>query len=116
MTALTTQEEMLGLLAATVIAKAGGVVTFDEYDNLMARERYFAPIMWCQGWGQPQLLKSNQDKLCVFAACRMGIVRQIDDCRYEVTQKGLDMLPRNPPATPKIEPLRSYRGGDKWLP
>lgn len=72
---LTYQEQSCARLAASVISEAGGSVTFDEYDNLMLPRHYFRPFNWVAGWGLSRAdQKANSDKMCVFAACKMGLV------------------------------------------
>lgn len=72
-------EKINGELAAKVIEEDGGFVTFDRYDKLMFCKRYLIPLIWNAGWGLSfSYKKANNDKLCVFAACTMGIVEQTD--------------------------------------
>jgi len=73
---LSDVEKCLGTLACEKILSRGGVVTFAEYDALMYEVKYFFPISWIAGWGDPVLWKRNNDKLCAFAAVRMGLIRQ----------------------------------------
>jgi hypothetical protein len=79
------REMMLATLAARKVEEAGGAVTFEQFDGLMAPEGYFAPASWASGWGLPRAQrKANTDKLCAFAACKAGLLRQTDT-GYEVT-------------------------------
>ncbi len=71
---LTELEKENGTKAFEVIKKAGGQVTFDEFDKLMSEVRYWYPIHW--GWAGAHMGKPNGDKLCVFSACAMGLVKQ----------------------------------------
>jgi hypothetical protein len=76
MSCLRDREIELGQLATSTIAKAGGHVTFDEYDRLMYPVVYFPPINWAIGWGLPgPLRKANHDKMCVFMAVKHGLVK-----------------------------------------
>lgn len=70
------QQRSLGELAAAVISHHGGVLTFAQYDEVMYPVRYYAPINWADGWGNPVLHKMNNDKLCVFTAISLGLVVQ----------------------------------------
>ncbi len=70
-------EKANGRKALEVVMRAGGEVTFSEYDKLMAKEIYFAPAHW--GWAGTHSGKPNGDKLCVFAACEMGLLEQTKD-------------------------------------
>lgn len=78
MSELSEHERQLGRLAAEVVRDAGGSVTFDQYDGLMAKQRYFAPLNWIDGWGDSVVHRKNNDKLCAFAACQMGLLMQTD--------------------------------------
>jgi hypothetical protein len=64
--------------AVKVVEDAGGVVTFDEYDRLMWPIRYISPVEWIAGWGNPTLHKANNDKLCAFAAVKLGLLKQTE--------------------------------------
>lgn len=79
--------------ALKTVAAAGGCVTFDQYDTLMRSVVYFVPITWIAGWGDPVLHKSNNDKLCAFAAVELGLLKQTDT-GYTVsydTSRGADL-------------------------
>lgn len=83
---LTPSEQSCARLAASVISEAGGSVSFDEYDDLMRYRRYFRPFNWVAGWGLSYAdQKANSDKMCVFAACKMGLVVQTDAGYRSVT-------------------------------
>ena len=71
------QERNNALKAVEVIRRAGGRITFNEYDKAMAGIQYFIPLSWCIGWGlTPLARKANTDKLCVFKACQLGLIKQ----------------------------------------
>lgn len=97
---MTDSELSLGRKAASVIAHAGGELSLAEYDLAMGAVLYFAPMgisgeffPWMDGWGLsryvprgdqagkrlPGLGKQNHDKLCVFAAVKMGLVESFPD-------------------------------------
>lgn len=62
-------------IAADLVAAHGGFLSFDKYDELMYRK----PIIsfWITGWGLGlSSHKRNIDKLCAFAACELGILKQ----------------------------------------
>ena len=73
---LSSQEEALGRLAASKVCAFGGRVTFAEYDAIMRAELYFSPISWIAGWGDHSVWKANNDKLCAFAAVKMGLLKK----------------------------------------
>lgn len=71
-------EKKNALKAVSVINKAGGKITFRQYDKTMFNEKYFIPLSWgVIGHGLPRpLFKKNMDKLCVFTACQLGLAEQ----------------------------------------
>ena len=72
-----TTENACAKIAFDVVERAGGSITFEEYDSAMAMETYFTPINWIAGWGLSRAdKKANDDKQCAFAACRLGLLRQ----------------------------------------
>lgn len=77
-------EESCAKVALGVVERAGGSITFADYDAAMAKEFYFPPMHWLSGWGLSRSAKrSNDDKMCAFAACKAGVLRQTD-VGYEV--------------------------------
>ena len=77
---LSWQEQHCAKAAVEVIKKNGGTIAFDEYDKAMYQVIYFSPISWASigfdlGY---KTKKMNKDKLCVFAACKAGMVRQTE--------------------------------------
>jgi hypothetical protein len=77
MVTLSDREKSIGRIAASVVQEAGGTISFAKYDRMMFPKCYFAPINWIEGWGlSKREWKQNNDKLAVFAAVRMGLVRQ----------------------------------------
>ena len=74
-----------GRLAHKVVVANNGKVTFAEYDSLMRSIKYFTPITWIAGWGNSVVWKANNDKLCAFAACKMGLLIQTKE-GYEDAQ------------------------------
>jgi hypothetical protein len=84
---LTYKEQTLGRLAHSVVQSGGGSLSFTEYDAEMAKEIYFAPFHWCAGLGLgKKAWRANNDKLCAFAACRMGLLKKTAT-GYEVVKK-----------------------------
>lgn len=80
---LRVREEELGRLAAAVVARNGGFMSFEDYDEAMLGEYYFAPLSWAAGWELPYLMKKgNDDKLCAFAAVEMGLLVQSECIGY----------------------------------
>lgn len=71
-------------LATEIIKKAGGEVTFDEYDKLMSGQKYFVPMRW--GWHGTVGRRPDADKLCVFTACRLELVEKTDAGYKVITQ------------------------------
>jgi hypothetical protein len=78
----------LGRLAARTVRDNGGFITFDEYDQLMRKAEYIPPLTWIYGWGDPELYRSNCDKLCAFRAVEMGLLEQTDD-GYKIVSGGV---------------------------
>ena len=76
MSVLTTLETENAKIARRVVATFGGKISFADYDKAMKRENYFVPLSWCAGWGDRVLFKENNDKLCAFAACKIGLLEQ----------------------------------------
>ena len=83
---LSDQEIACAQVAVSALDACGGRATFDEYDREIGsqispgRPKYpiWAPVNWCFGWGDPALLRRNNEKLAVFAAVKAGFVRLID--------------------------------------
>ena len=74
---MSEQEQRLARQAADVIAAWGGFVSFNDYDALMSRVFYFAPLHWVCSLARPRSVgKANTDKLCAFAAVKMGLITQ----------------------------------------
>ena len=72
--------------AVRVVRDAGGSITFDAYDAAMGPIPIWTPINWTCGWGlYGKDRKANLDKMCVFVACRMGLLRQTET-GYEVVE------------------------------
>lgn len=72
-------ERRLALYAVEVVMNNGGYCTFDQFDDGMKKYNYWAPIHWISGWGTPWLKKSNDDKMCAFIACDLGLINQSSD-------------------------------------
>ena len=72
-----TPERQCAKEAARVIREAGGTVTYDAYDRAAGQATFFAPLSWCQGWGDPALLRHNTAALAVKHAVNLGLVEQI---------------------------------------
>lgn len=68
--------EYCAKIAERIVREAGGKMTFRQYDVAMSKERYFAPIYWIEGWDDVVLHKQNNDKMCAFVACNMGLIKQ----------------------------------------
>lgn len=83
---LTELEKENGRKAFEAVKAAGGKVSFDEYDAIMSPVRYFVPVHW--GWAGTHGRKSCADKLCAFAACKMGLLKQVNNT-YETTQQSI---------------------------
>lgn len=84
---LSEKEISLGVRAADIIRCAGGMISFDKFDALMSKEVYYAPLNWCQGIGLGRRVwKANTDKLCIFAACKLGLVEPIEN-GYRIKDK-----------------------------
>lgn len=64
--------------AEHVVRTFGGHVTYAEFDAAMLKERYFTPISWMAGWGNPVVHKQNCDKLAVFDAVGRGMLVPVD--------------------------------------
>lgn len=74
-----TSEEMCIETAVYVVHAAGGRITFEQYDADMKGKKYWTPFYWIAGWGGPiGIRKANNDKMCAFAACRVGRLVQTD--------------------------------------
>lgn len=78
MSELSELERENGRIAWKVVDDAGGFLTFREYDAAMEPKKYFTPINWINGCGDRYIWKSNNDKLCAFAAVKMGLLKQTD--------------------------------------
>jgi hypothetical protein len=81
---LSSLEQTNGRLAASVVAQAGGYLSFDDYDSAMKDRLYFYPITWIAGWGDRARWKANNDKLCASAAVAMGLLVQTEDGYHTV--------------------------------
>jgi hypothetical protein len=80
---ISNAEESCAKVAVEVVASAGGYVTFEQYDALIASKSFWAPFSWCAGWGSRRLLRSNQEKLCAAAAVKLGLLTH-EDAGYRV--------------------------------
>ncbi len=71
------KESKCAKIAASVVKEYGGEITFDAYDAAMYFIRYYTPFHWIAGWGLTRgEKKSNDDKMCAFAAVRLGLLKQ----------------------------------------
>lgn len=76
---MTDNEIDIATIAARAVERAGGYVTFDQYDELMVTEKYLIPTHWIAGWDLPRhYRKANTDKLAAFAAVELGLMRQTE--------------------------------------
>ena len=64
-------------ISVEVTKANGGQITFGEYDVAMMQRSCFAPINWIAGWGTGRL-KQNQNKMCAFAAVKLGLLKQTE--------------------------------------
>ena len=76
---MSTCEESCATIAHEVVIAAGGTITFEEYDKAMSARTYFAPINWIAGWGNHNVLRANNDKMCAFKAVEMGLLVQTEN-------------------------------------
>lgn len=72
-------EIAIAQIAAQAVERAGGSVTFDQYDALMVKETYLIPIHWIAGWDLPRRYRrANTDKLAAFKAVELGLLKQTE--------------------------------------
>lgn len=69
--------EVNAQIAARLVQENGGFLSFDDYNKLMFPKLIISPMNWIAGVGMSrEARKSNLDKMCVFEACKLGLLKQ----------------------------------------